>query len=139
MVTLNQKSVKIFHKLIEMLPDPDADATCVKIDNTNEEFMPVYFERLDRGVEIFGVKCDHYALAHYYKQNGDLVPDPDMEFAVPVNKPEIIFTMSFQNSIYSTRSVVYKYGQWLWSKKVQTGEASFANIWLNNIKHQQGL
>lgn len=140
MKVLNQRSAKIFNKLIALLPEPEAYQTAVVVDNTEGAFMPVYFERLHKNTVIFGMKCDTYTLAHYYKQNGDMVPDPDMEFAVLVDNPTMIFPMSFEaRGMFSTRSVFFKNGKWWWNKKAQVGEASFANIWLNNIKHQQKI
>jgi len=48
----------------------DADEFYVKI--SNEPFMPLSIERHGNQVTV----------THYFEQNGDLVPDPDMEFEI---------------------------------------------------------
>ena len=40
-------------------------------------FMDLHFEKIGKNV---------FSLAHYYKQNGDLVPDPDMVIRVNPEK-----------------------------------------------------
>ncbi len=44
--------------------------TYVKISNGS--YMPLVIEKHD----------SHIMLTHYFEQNGDLVPDPDMEFQI---------------------------------------------------------
>ena len=48
-----------------------------KIDNTDEAYMPVYIEIIDRS-ETY----KHISLAHYGEQNGDMMRDPEMLFAL---------------------------------------------------------
>src|SRR5688572_17664601 len=54
-------------------------------------YMPVHVECLRRtGLGLL------YSVAHYYEQNGDLVPDPDVVF---VRRTEGWSPVSFQNSL----------------------------------------
>ena len=59
----------------------------------------------------------HYSVAHYYGQNGDLVPDPDVVFVRPADGWSPV---SFQNAL------AYRVVQ-------------FANHWMRNIQEPQGL
>ena len=56
-------------------------------------FMDLHLDVLRRT----GARCE-LALAHYYKQNGDSVPDPDMQVLVDFNEKTAIAT-SYQDSI----------------------------------------
>jgi len=135
MKKLNKKSAEVFNKILKLLGTQEA----LKIDN-NPSFMYLCIDRLMTDVEILkGVKFDVYSLAHYYEQNGDLVCDPDMEFAVCKSDPMFIYPMSFQNSIACRQSIVEVDGVWKVNVREQADEAVFANLWLENIKHQQGL
>ena len=79
-----------------------------------------------------------YSIAHYYKQNGDMMKDPDMVFVKhPLGK---VFPISFEQSsagIYQ-ESVWYD-GGFKMKAKQQKDHATFANTWMKNIKEQQEL
>ena len=72
------------------------------------------------------------AMAHYYQQNGDMVPDPDMEIAVYPDR-KMAEALRYQDSfgyreVYPEEGKVYP--------KAKTELNQFLNQWLNNIKMQ---
>ncbi len=70
------------------------------------------------------------AMAHYYEQNGDLIPDPDM--TVRVSKDGTVEALTFQD--YRTYREVYPDGKLNASEK--RGQNSFLAVWLKNIAAQ---
>lgn len=107
-----------------------------KIDNTNETFMPVHVD--------FYNTCnigDMFSVTHYFEQNGDLMRDPDMEFIR--DKDGNYYPISFwQDGGFPIRDEAV---EWEGDKikgvrvKLQVRLVTFANMWLKNIKGQQGL
>ena len=65
MKTLDRKASEILQKLLALQKS--------KIDNTDGVYMPVYIEIIDRTEDY-----DHISLAHYGRQNGDAMRDPEM-------------------------------------------------------------
>ena len=106
-----------------------------KIDNTGKTFMPVHVERMN--------KCELgqiYSIAHYFKQNGDMMRDPDMEFIKGADGE--YYPISFWQDSPPVRDevVVWRDGEIVCYKgKQQMNLVSFANTWMRNIKEQQGL
>jgi len=78
-----------------------------------------------------------YSIAHYYEQNGDLVPDPDVTLArtadgwSPVN---------FQNSLaYRVAVHFHEDGTVEVDEREQRDLCDFVETWAANIHEQQGL
>jgi hypothetical protein len=136
MKKINQKAAKIFNALIKQMKGEDH----LKLDNSKGAFMPVSIERLSSGVSFGSIQIDIYSLTHYFKQNGDLVPDPDMTFAVNQINSNTIWPFSYQDQ-YGYQEGIYKdsSGVWKISKSIQHDHASFAGMWLKNIKLQQNI
>ena len=85
-------------------------------------FMDLVVERLGD---------NHYSLTHYYEQNGDLCPDPDMEVRVfPDTK--MAEALSYQD-VYGYRRVYYDEEVDVKAKKELN---SFLDFWLNNLINQ---
>ena len=95
-------------------------------------FMPVHVECLRRsGLGLV------YSVAHYYEQNGDLVPDPDVVF---VHAAGGWTPISFQNSLaYRIAIHFHDDGTIEVDEKEQADLVSFCNNWMKNIRAQQGL
>lgn len=95
-------------------------------------FMPVHVECLHRsGLGPL------FSVAHYYEQNGDLVPDPDVVF---VRAADGWSPISFQNSLaYRVAVHFHEDGTIEVDEKEQSDLASFCNHWMRNIQEQQGL
>lgn len=82
---LNERATKIFMTLIEGLRVGDAR----RVDDVRSAFMAVSVDFLV-GEELrtaSGPPWGLYAVSHHYLANGDLVPDPDVEFYA-VDDPE---------------------------------------------------
>ena len=132
MKAINQQAKKVMDTLTGYLEGTDGHS---KIDNTEGTFMSVHIECLN--------KCSLgqiYSVAHYYEQNGDMMRDPDMEF-VKGGDGEY-YPISFWQDAPPVRDepLTWKDGEMIaYHAKRQAALVSFANIWMRNIKEQQGL
>jgi hypothetical protein len=132
---LSKHSSGIFRKLIAAMDGKDH----LKLDNSNSVFMPIIIERLHELPDpLNGHKVTVYSLSHYYEQNGDLVPDPDMTFAVT---DEVIIPLTYQNTYRYDEAIQIQPSPdpWLVKHHLYNSLISFANMWLKNIKEQQNL
>ena len=133
MKSINQRAKKVMDLLTEGIDNETTD--CKKIDNTKGVFMVVHIECV--GLSNLGPL---YSVAHYYKQNGDLMRDPDMEF-IKGGDGEY-YPISFWRDIPLKRdeAVEWKNGEITRiNPKLQAELVTFANMWMKNIKVQQGL
>ncbi len=114
----------------------DAEASeSKKIDNTGGTFMMVHIEHV--------TKCNLgaiYSVAHYYKQNGDMMRDPDMEF-IKGGDGEYYPISFWQDAPLKRDEVVAWKGSTVvgYNERGQAELVTFANTWMKNIKEQQGL
>lgn len=136
---LTIKNSAVFNCLVEGL-DKVGDAK--KIDNTNRAFMPVSVEKIFEEKRS-GVLFEHFSVCHYYEQNGDLMRDPEMTF-IKVNTAigAKIFPAYFrQDNIAKEEFSIWRdeTGKILTIKKLQADHTSFANLWMRNIRDQQGI
>ena len=89
----------------------------------NEPYMQLYFERLDG---------NRLAIAHYFEQNGDLVPDPDMEILVhPETKSVEAF--SYQDGVNYQRVYPNPRNRNIVDFRTKKYLNEFLSLWLNNI------
>ena len=86
-------------------------------------FMDLVVERLGE---------NHFSLTHYYEQNGDLCPDPDMEIRIMPDM-EMAEALSYQDS-FGFRKVYYPDN--MVDLKAKKDLNQFLNTWLNNLKKQ---
>lgn len=154
--SLNKASTKIFKDLISGLEPRNFDGTSQSHRRIGGEigggqtYMPVCVECINENTwgQVFSI-------AHYYKQNSDLMADPDMEFLVEIDGEGIggVYPLTFYQASLGQRDV----GAWF---EVSNGEeisngahsgdlqlhsryykqlslAKFANQWMKNIKVQQ--
>lgn len=129
MKTLNKTAARTFLSLIDGLKVGEAK----KIDNTDGAFMAVSVDFLAEHAD--GSKL--YAVAHRFEQNGDLCPDPDVEFYVTDLG---IAPTAIDQVVAYRRHVELENGRPVrWSPRGQADLASFCNLWMRNIKSQQGL
>jgi hypothetical protein len=131
MKTLNKTAEKTFRALIADLAAP-GDAK--KIENSGGAFMAVSVDFLSRNADGSCL----YAVAHRFEQNGDLCPDPDVEFYVTplgVAPTAIDQIMGYQRAVeFDERGVVSRI-----RLGAQADITSFCNGWLRNIREQQGI
>lgn len=85
-------------------------------------FMDLAVEHLYRNV---------FSLTHYYKQGGDLVPDPDMQIRV-MPEGKMAEAMSYQDT-YGYRQV---YSDGKVDLKAKKELNAFLNKWLSNLIRQ---
>lgn len=134
MKILNKTATATFNKLVELAK---ANNGHIKIENT-KGYMPVSVEIIEDSENLVKV-----SVAHYFEQNGDLMADPEMCFAVRndklgcmvipyyyktdrlgIGRESVIFEGSKIKGIYS---------------KMQDDQCYFANMWMKNIKAQQKI
>ncbi|MDD2387934.1 MAG: hypothetical protein PHP52_14255 [Bacteroidales bacterium] len=133
MKKLNKQSAVIFNKIIQQLNGSDH----IIIDNSEGTFMSLYVEKLYDVKNFIGYPGTVYSMSHYFEQNGDLVPDPDMTFLF-VND-DTIYPLTFQDQYGYQRGLWNDEGKWMINKKVQDDMVNFGNMWLKNLKEQQNL
>ena len=124
MHSLNEQSKKIMETLIAQL-----DSDSLKIDNTNGTYMPLIVEKVTDEPGFTAV----YSLAHYGKQNGDLMADPEMTFGE--NEHEF-YPLSFRNDYAGVHQDVFAEKV---NIKLQHKLVEFANKWFHEIMCQQKL
>ena len=101
------------------------------IDNSRGMYMPVHVDRLAENV---------YAVAHYYKQNGDRVPDPDMEFLRGRDGNFYPLAIKHSTGHYTRAVTVGESGKpESYAPDAQKELATFANLWMRTICEQQKL
>jgi hypothetical protein len=135
---LGKAATKVFMALIAGIPVGDAR----KIDNAGGAFMAVSVDHLARDSRGGSL----YAVAHRYEANGDLVPDPDVEFYV-VDDP----AQPGDKAIYPTAIDHGPLGYYRHvhfdsagqparvASRGQAALATFCDDWMRNIARQQGL
>jgi hypothetical protein len=130
MSPINNKSTSIFYKLL--IRANQTEEKSLKLDS-ERGYMPLYLERI--GILSIG---EIWSMAHYGKQNGDAMRDPDVTFLVyPDGR---LFPCSFRNDYLGIdyEAVIFEKGIPVKYRKRQYDDLrSFCHDWLNNIKHQQ--
>ena len=137
---LGERATKIFTMLVDGLDVGDAK----KLDNAPGAFMAVTVDFL------IGASTSRpwavYAIAHRYLANGDLVPDPDVEFYVaddpgqPGAKAVYPIAIDHGPLGYHCYVDVDGAGQLtLSSARGQAELARFCDVWMKNIAAQQRL
>lgn len=117
----------IYNKLYKLVPDLDEREEGTAVHLKSGAFMDLTVEILWREPGF-----THLSMTHYYEQNGDLVPDPDMEIKIhhDMNMAE---AMTFQD--YRSYQQVYPEPGKVYPKLKRQLNA-FLNQWLTNLKHQ---
>lgn len=139
MKALNKTAIKIMIKLTDGLTSENSHK---KIDNTDGVFMPVVVEWIGN-IENTG-SGDIYSVAHYGEQNGDLMRDPEMTFweGNDLDGNRAFYPISYRNDYMGTdqESALFSDGKLTgYRVRMQADQTSFANTWMKNIRHQQGL
>ncbi len=140
MKKINQAATKIFCKLIERLGGEQ------HLKLTAPEFMPLVIEQIGENISTPFGTGKLYSIAHYYEQNGNAMRDPEMCFIVVDNRAQKdqfemvgIYPQIFQQdnlSIYEESICIEDNKLTTYKPTWQSGHATFANQWLQNIKQQ---
>ena len=120
--TINER---IFKKLEKILGDLTVIPAYMKFEAHG--FMDLSVDRLYADEESVTI-----ALSHYFKQNGDMVPDPDMEVRI-YPEMKMAEALTYQDSfgyqqVYPSPSQV--------NSKAKKDLNVFLNQWLSNIIEQ---
>ena len=146
---ISQAARKVIDKLVENLSEP-GDAKTFDAHNYTEKWnggiMAVHVENIGN-IPSNGTG-NLYSITHYYKQNGDMMRDPEMIFwcGQTINqKCEIVDTyypvyFRQDNAGIADESVSFENGACIgYRRAMQADHAKFANLWMKNIKEQQRL
>ena len=134
MKKVNKKATKVLDKMRSMMT-----GNHLKISN-NETFMPVVVEKVG-SIVVGKQNCELISVAHYGEQNGDLMRDPEVVFIrdeAGNYYPESII----QDFIGISRTVVTcdDAGRAVrFNPRQQRDIAQFTGMWMENIRHQQGI
>lgn len=131
MKKLKPSASAVFNKLAEGLKDV-GDAK--KIDNAPGCFMAVHIDYIWKNEH-----GRHYAVAHHYIQEGDVMNDPEIVFLA---NPSGVFPMSFQQDnlgLYQVAITAHDGEPVHYAPELQASLTSFANEWMENIHQQQSL
>lgn len=133
---LSAPATKVFLELVQGLAPGEAKV----IDKASGVFMAVHVDCLRAGPA-----GSLYAVAHRFEQNGDLCPDPDVEFYVVDDALEpgskAVYPTAIDQPLSYRRHVEFGEDSRPSSlrPKAQADLASFCNGWMRNIRDQQGL
>jgi len=108
--------------------------------------MPLSVEIIDDNIETpFGL-AKLVSIAHYYKQNGDMMCDPEMVFLVVDNRKGetdyggiYIYPQMYQQDslgVFEESMVIKNRTLTACKHHWQDGHCGFANLWLKNILQQ---
>jgi len=137
---LDDRATRIFTTLVGGLTVGDAK----KLDNARGTFMAVSVDFLigATGRRSWGL----YAVAHRYLANGDLIPDPDVEFYVidQPGRPGVmaVYPIAIDHGPlgYHRYAAVESSGEpTLLNRRGQADLARFCDVWMRNIASQQRL
>lgn len=125
---------QFYRRLSELLDGPPERCKPVSVKIERESFMPLVCERMPQ-LTNWPVLV---SLAHYGKQNGDLMRDPEIVFAIhPQGTAEPI---SFQNDYMGTYQEVYTYDEDGKRQGIRLNAKlelkAFAQRWFANLRAQ---
>jgi len=129
---LNKRAQAVFGKRTAGLDQVGDHATI----GNNDAFMAAHVEDIGR-VTTPHVTGKVVSVAHYFKQNGDMMADPDMTFLVTADGR--VFPMTFQQDSLG----VYRQAAWVedgnlkFRQREQADLTAFASQGIRNIKQQQ--
>jgi hypothetical protein len=127
---------KIINKIVKKYLDIGLDETVLTTYMTTEvhlhldmpPFQPLVIERIGNR---------HISVVHYFEQNGDLVPDPDIVFYIDEDG---WYPVEFQNQLKYQRLAKFDdNGNLVVENKQQRDVASFCATWAKNIIYQGWL
>lgn len=138
-----QKSIyeRNYERLLKIVPDLETRLSKSKKSgernlygkSRQSGYQDFSFDLLD-----FDKTSFYVAIAHYYKQNGDMVPDPDMVIRIDISE-QIVEALTFQNSLYYSEVYDDTYTRKLTNLKEKKSQNDFLATWLKNLKEQGQL
>jgi len=127
MKTLDRKAAEILRALLAL-------QTAI-IDNTHGVYMSVHIEIIDRTD-----KYTYISLAHYGRQNGDAMRDPEMIIALHKESQQFV-PYYYRNDYMGIEQYSIRWTDEgiLLNRRLQADHTTFANQWLRNIAMQQHI
>lgn len=116
-----------YTRLLALLPDVQTMEAGSAVKMKAEPFMDLCIDVLRQQGTVTQI-----SMAHYFEQNGDLVPDPDMEVML-MHVTRMALPVHFQNAIAYRVCIE---GTKVINGKELADQSSFLSIWLRNIKSQ---
>lgn len=116
-----------YTRLLALLPDVQKMEPGSAVKMKAEPFMDLCIDVLQQQGTVTQI-----SMAHYYEQNGDLVPDPDMEVML-MHVTRMALPVHFQNAIAYRVCIE---GTKVINGKELADQSSFLSVWLRNIKSQ---
>jgi len=130
-IYLSKPRAKFLDKITEGLTHPaHGDGSARKFNNAPDTFMPLSVERLGE---------NHYSVGHYFEQNGDLVPDPDLEFVRDSSGRWSVVAATMATGHYTRVAEFDDNGVTGFRPRALASVRPLANLLLDNAKRQQGL
>lgn len=130
---MNDIHARIYRKLIVALSkgdDPTHWPEAWKLEQS--PYQTLHVDVLERSRDHVTI-----ALAHYYEQNGDLVPDPDMTVRL-YPKHHMAEALTFQNSLIYTEVYAVVDGKRMVYPRAKADLNTFLLGWIENIRQQMG-
>ena len=113
------------------------DEQYVKLESKG--FMDLHVNRLNAdfvaGEMARGTHWNYYSLAHYYSQNGDMIPDPDMVVRVHIDN-NMAEVWSYQDSFGYKEVYTEREGKVMVYQARKKDLNNFMKFWLRNLKAQ---
>ena len=109
-------------KIEDILGDKLGNISYVKFKN--DSFMPLVIESIGRNT---------YAITHYFEQNGDLLPDPDIEFYL---QDDGLYPLAIQDPLHYARVGSVESGKLNIDKSDMVDLINFCDFWFTNLKNQ---
>jgi len=130
---LSEISSRRFNHILSILGEKDH----CKIDNASGLFMALSVEAIGDADTIPYGYGRLYSFAHYFKQNGDLMADPEVCFFVDKAGRIAPYYVKMDACGYSREEVRLYTGEIRVQPQKQL--CSFCGLWLKNIFQQQDL
>lgn len=127
---VSKEATKIFDKIMVLYNEAISKGKeYLKLDN-NPDYMYLAVEKPYRKYII--------SLAHYRKQNGDAMRDPEMLFLYMNGR---YYPMYYRNDFMNIEQycMFVSKSKWKVIAELQYQYSAISEIWLNNIKNQQNL
>lgn len=129
---LDKSAFDITFDRLEPIMTALGDADYVKLESNG--FMDLHVDKLDESNGT-GERTIRVSLAHYFEQNGDLVPDPDMELMVYPDR-WMAEALTYQDSMIYQEVYTAEAGKTMVRPRLKNELNRFLKLWLSNIKKQ---
>lgn len=127
---VSQSARQVLELLVHGLDELGASK---KIDNARGAFMSVCVERVEQTAH-----GPIYSVAHYYEQNGDLVPAPDVTLLSAADGD--FYPLTYQDGrVYRLSAELGPDGGVRVDRDRQADLAHFVGGWMRSVKQQQRL